>query len=645
MNIKDQINEYVNIYIKSIKKEELNKAFSGLFNIQKNPYIDNENLNNAKIFSLCVFAKYKLICFRDEFFNEEAYLKFKNDLENMLNIAKELCFDIAIDILNNSIELLTFLYELFKEYNYYYGLLFDTNDNVILSNLEDGNKIIDYANQKIEIINKKNDFNPFPSVKFLDLKEISLNIFNNLLNDAKNESSNLVYKDLNKIFKENLIILDDEIANKYEYFPKLSHNNSNHSCEVLYSPFEIEAKLAVYYFGLINNLNFVVLNLSNLKIDNYSALFNSINEFKYNLLVLNSNILSGEKRKEFFTELFKFSSNHFVYIHNDSGNILFYHDLINLAQELDIIKIYEITKNYITFPTLNDSLDILKEKGLINNDIDIKDSFKFICFSDLNNIVNKYKNDNWIAIASKLSFDNYKKIEEYLDNIPSQIQLIDVQFGDVKAGTKFKKTKPAEFDYDALRSVDKDNVKKILNSDLRLNQKIGVLVKYILLAGEDISTYNLISDEELKERVKLATTLIYVIYGIDYLPEVIVDNEQNGDLWGGLNVNGGKIIKYKLPCIKGNYNYSIHVICHETRHTFQSFLVNNYSNMFKNIYGISKNMIAQWKKNNDNYINLSTKSGLKRNAYEVQVVEADANAFADDCVDGSNEAYGLIDFN
>ena len=170
-----------------------------------------------------------------------------------------------------------------------------------------------------------------------------------------------------------------------------------------------------------------------------------------------------------------------------------------------------------------------------------------------------------------------------------------------------------------------------------------MLVKYILLAGDDESYFNSADVEIKTERIKLATEIVYVALGFDFLPEVQFE-KQNGDDWWGLCCNGGKLIKFKYDCIK-LYANIFHTLCHEVRHTLQHYIVNNYRESFKQAYGISRNLANQMKLNFDNYINIADSPDPGRVAYKYQLVEADANSFADDCADGAEEAYTYVNLS
>ena len=168
-----------------------------------------------------------------------------------------------------------------------------------------------------------------------------------------------------------------------------------------------------------------------------------------------------------------------------------------------------------------------------------------------------------------------------------------------------------------------------MNADLFTYQKIGLMVHYVMLANADFTVWKTLPLDVRSERVKLATELVYVIYGIDFIPEVVIEDSAQG-LWGGCCAMGGKIIKYKTNEIS-DYGYTHEVICHETRHAFQHFAIMNYEKSYKDEYGITEAMVKEWAENQQFYSDLVSLKGVDFGKYKHQVVEADANAFATDC--------------
>ena len=641
MTIQQQIKESVDNYINSNDKERLLSSYNSLMSCLSNKFINEENYNNAAIFSFCVYAKYTLICFKDRSFSPFAEEEYRADLEKKFLNANSLGFKQAMTVLKSSMDLIQFLGKTFKDYASYRSEVFDDEDNIILTSTTTANKIMDYTQNSIKALEEYDNYNPFLGVKFINLKEFCIHLMKVLYEKTSEVSKSLSYKNLKEVFQKNVSMLSDEIKNQYEYFPNIGLRDNINNFVVVFNPFEIEVKLAAYYYGLIHNKEFAVLNLDSVKIDNFEVLFDSLKLSDYEVLVLNAFTLPKDKYEAFFKACFRYSKDHMVFVHNKYGDITPYESLLAFGKSLEV-DFYSMNRCYLPFPKYKDVIDLFKEKKIIEEDTDhkIRDSFKFISYFDLNIIFLKYLDKNYLDIANQKSYENYKKILGYLSYLPSQIQLIDIEYGEVSAGAHFNNIKPVEYDYDSIREVSRDNILKILNHDLRLEQKIGVLTKYILLAGEDISTYKYIDEDTLKDRITLATKLIYVAYKMNYLPEV--EFVKNSESWLGRCCNGGAIIQYKLDKLKKDYDDTFDTICHETRHAFQSFLADNYNSSFKAIYGISQNVVKFWAENNTpaNY----QKNDENFKAYYYQVIEVDAKAFALDCLDGANEAYNLIDF-
>ncbi len=644
---KEQLNYVTSIYVKNNEIDVLRSSLKTLKTLISSRDISPVNKELSLHLFFCTYCKIALLDLRDERFNHEISENYIINLENYLSKAQKNDLENAVLTLQNSIRLIKHLETVYEDYRYNYSLVFDNDNNIVINDIDKAKEISDYANKQMKLIEEYKGYNPFiDKISFIDLKEISLHLFK-VLNDKTIEAvRTLNNKDIKRVFDEQCIVLDNEMANKYEYYPGLSNDiNKNNGFYVLFSPFEIEAELATYYYEITKNKKFVVINALNVKVKDYDTLFNSISLLDYNVLVLNLENLVDNRKKSFLKGLYGLSKQRYVFVHNPYASILMYDEYVKYAKELDILKSYELSYVYINFPPFNSLIDILEKKNIISKEDDkerIRNELKFMGYYGLNVLINSYVfGKNWFEIAKSISDSNTSKVIQYLDNLPSQIQLIDYGWCEIETGKNYLSKQSVIYDYDNIHIVNKVNIKKIMNAKLPLDEKIGTMVQYVLLAGDDEIYFKELSKEDKESRIKLATELVYVIFGFDYLPEVIFEKD---DLWAGLNVNRGQIIKYSTKYYN-DFESIMNTICHECRHTFQHFAYSTYNENFSKVYGISKNMISEWRENLTHYSSLSSLDrDDKYYAYRYQVVEADANAFAQDCIDGAARSYNTINF-
>jgi hypothetical protein len=88
------------------------------------------------------------------------------------------------------------------------------------------------------------------------------------------------------------------------------------------------------------------------------------------------------------------------------------------------------------------------------------------------------------------------------------------------------------------------------------------------------------------------------------------------------------------------YDFVLHVICHECFHAFQHTATNApYAEWYYDDLGVTRGRVAQWSKNFSCYV-----GDVNSIAYKVEIVECDANAFADDCHIYAKSRWHEIEF-
>ena len=408
---------------------------------------------------------------------------------------------------------------------------------------------------------------------------------------------------------------------------------------ILSTPINIEAILSAYLLSTKNKKTLAIIDAK--KIDfTIEKLINSVRIKDFDLLLYNIQALYHRKDDIIFEELIKYSkSSHNVYIVNTVGDKEFYNRCTALANDSPFFKKEDISQTYIPLPTYTDIIDLLVEKQIISRDDsmileNIRTNLAFMGYAGLNDVIKSYvEGRNWFSIGTIRSHENYNAdFIKYYKNIPSKNYIISEDWKDViDLGIPKNITK---YDYDKIKDISDEKIKYILDLDVDIWIKSGVIVKYALLGADDISSWELLADEEIKERVTKATYLLYIALEIDYRPEVIIEYEIGEDTWGGICCESGKLVKYKFKYLK-DCTYAFHVICHECRHAFQYYVIQHeYDEKYLERF-ITKSMREEWSKNFKIY-------DSKNKLYSAQVVEADANAFAADCKESCDAYWHLL---
>lgn len=670
-SFKETNDHAVSVFVKSLECEELKAELAKVLKIAKDKDANEENKNTAIKLVVLLGIKYALLNYSSNSYERNCYDASLSTLNNMKNFAvSNNAQSELVSMVDEGINIINIVKDKTTDLDLYYSKIFDQDGIVIETKIDAFDDVITKIDKRIEEVNKIEKLNPFvKNVVFVDQKEkliLFLEGFKNKIVAAQDEA---IQKNYAQIVKDYGSVLKDEMAFKYEAYPTFNFGEAGppHFL-VLFSPLEIEAKLATYYFEITNKNPFLCINAQTLTQKDINLFGLILDKLDTNLLIFNLTFLESDDlgisygddtfdkkvkkenknlatKEKFLKKLFNYSKKHYVFIHNNTGNKEYFDYYVKLATEDNILESYEISYNYLKFPDFDELIEFLEKREFLNKNDEvvqrIKTSMMFLGFSGLNELINAHaKGLDWYKTGVSISASNYDKLLGYLDQIPNQELLISSSWGDVAVGSKYVKKKAQEYDYDRLRNVNVNNIKKIINSDLTVIQKIGVIGRYILFAGEDDSFYKNLSKEEQLDRIRMICELIYVLYEIDYLPKVILEKS---DSWWGLCCGGGTLIKFdeRHATNPGNSEDLLNTIFHECRHSFQHFAMDHPFNKKWETFGYTRGFVRQLSLNNAKYM---TTPAYPDEAYRYQIMEADANACGFDCRVEGMRCYNLVDF-
>lgn len=361
------------------------------------------------------------------------------------------------------------------------------------------------------------------------------------------------------------------------------------------------------------------------------------------LVVFNSDKLDGSDRKILYKRaMLSGKSGLKIYIHDRNGDGAEYDECLKIADESQDMRAVDISTNYVTMPAFSDVCAEFEAKGMIDGaaDSDVIKSMPYIGFIGLNKVVAAFvAGADWKKAGRKFSAEREPAAKRYLAGLKSAYLFIDSGWGDYRSGGALKEV-AGEFDYDGVRGVDMENVRRIVESGHSVFAKCGMIARYCTLAGGDKSDWEKLSREETAERIALATKLVFRIMRIETTPEVELADKLDNPTAGGLCYDGGKRILYCYPSVKSNWEWTLGCIVHESFHALQAKLrKGGWSQWYYDNFGITRGRVERWAITNNIYDG-NTNSDL----YKVHIIEADAKAFETDCDDGRNFAWNTIDF-
>ena len=235
----------------------------------------------------------------------------------------------------------------------------------------------------------------------------------------------------------------------------------------------------------------------------------------------------------------------------------------------------------------------------------------------------------------------------YLAALPTQSLLLSADWGDYKGHGLRGEAARAEMSYDDVRDVNPENIRRIVEGNYTIFEKCGLVCRYCLTHGEDVSVWQELNEREVEKRLMQALRLVMRILGVVAEPVVTIhESIPHAPKATSLCVNGGKEIQYRRSSLV-DLTETIDVVCHESYHAFQSFAVHSpFSEWFWRELGVTRGRIQGWAENQKHYFGSNEKrfGETAFQVYHAQVLESDARAFAVDCVLAAEVAFDKVDW-
>ncbi len=430
-----------------------------------------------------------------------------------------------------------------------------------------------------------------------------------------------------------------------EYFPLPDYSEGlSENATILCTPFSDEVML---YCAHNKRKDAELYTLDCAKLDGAAesfivSLLNAAEQLNYDILIYGVESLSEGNAKKLFESAIRVGKSEVrVFIHDGRGDDWIYQSCLQVVAQSGL-KASDVSRSYISMPNFSDVFKEFEDKGIITiNERDLLKEMPFIGFFGLNKVITAFiSGADWLKTGRKISKYNEPEALNYLSRLKKSYLLIDSGWGDYSSSDKNDEEQErfGEFDYDGVREIDRENVRRIVESEHSVFAKCGMIVRYCTLGGGDKTDWAKIEREEMSRRVQLATRLVFRILKVETVPEVEVLDELANSTAGGLCIDGGKRIEYKYSC-SINWDWLVDAIVHESYHAMQSKLTNGgWSGWYLHNLHVTRGRVERWRTTRQIY-NGDTHSKV----YKVHVYENDANAFEIDCDDGRNFAWNTIE--
>lgn len=486
-------------------------------------------------------------------------------------------------------------------------------------------------------------------VKMPDLVESIKADIEEVLEWCERNITKLELKKSDKFFLGHVRELGDyfpENAPLAEYAPSpLPTSYTSANVVVINTPFEDEALLALRGYAANSGPAFGVVNgadLSRLSSKDLTTLFDAFAAKKLGCILLNiKSYHADDDRAQLYEQLMTLGACGLrVFVVDNGNDRAAYEDMYSYVRaHSERYSAMDITDVYLHMPTYADFILALQNAQLIDTGVDdpgVKEKMPFAGYVGLNAMIEAgLAGNSWRNVGIEMSLNRTEDALDYLAGIPSQVQFIDLGWGEFGAGDSYNRPddrrRSSEFDYDDIKRVDPKNLKRIVeNPRLSIFEKCGGATLYCMLGGMDKSIWKDMSLDEKSERLTTASQFVAGILNNRYKPEVQVitkaEMEKRAKGAGGLCCDGGKQILYREDCVE-NCNWTLAAVCHECFHGFQhSATHTGWKKWHWEELGVTAGRIDRWDNNNKQYV-----GDVDSVTYKVEIIESDAVAFEKDC--------------
>ena len=640
-------------YHASLDLDKLQTSANNLNDILLNKQPNETNRKKAEALLFRLNAKIFALKYFDGGYLEEDFCALKENLDGAIEKAKEKEYAKTLELLQT---LLIVAEGVHKAMEGAIGEIYrvrDEEDNPTTSDLAVLN---DFANNFRERANSLSNL-PDTQVLFgerVKMKDVKGCAIQDLLDQvvwAEKSIEKFDKRLSEQFFNQSVSFVDDQPGLKFfDYSPALLDRDKNSAKTlVVLSPFFDEVILFIRAVEKERSIKFSMVNASAFSEQTegfISAIFKEFALRNSNVVITGLNQYFDQNKKQIIKQAVNYSKNHGeIILVDDKGDRNIYDLAYEITKEEQDLSTTDVIYKYLTMPNYNFTISELETRGMINGSeyAYIQNNMAFMGYVGLNTACSLFvQGKPWKDEVKEISARHESECLQYLRKLPSQSQLIDVGWKKLETAHNVV-VKKRNFDYDTIRDVNLNNIKKILESNASLFAKCGLVVKYCIIAGDDVSSWARIDNKQRQERVNSATRLVAHLLNCENDPEIkIVSKEEwkekdYGTHFGGLCCDGGKRILYREDCCD-NVEWLVDSICHECYHSFQHTLQHNgWQEWHWTELGVTEYRVPEWDYNFQRYKNTGT-------TYMIQVVESDARSFAKDCIMQSQSYWHLIDW-
>lgn len=640
------INGAYAVYLRSALSRELKEAAQSLTALLADEkmakLISAENRENAEFLSYkCGLKSYASAYFCEGYENDD-FIALKSYVEEVAPVCDVKGYKKTGELLRRVLRYADVADKVLYDAVALRNRVFDSEGRCVAQNAEECRAVAKELNEKVSAAEKLElpEILFEAGVTFPKIKAQILTDLKGLIAAVERAARAFSAAKVDGILKTALQDITEKLSEKrLEYYPVVDTERLARAI-VLFTPFDEEAEILAWACAGGNRIfSLQALALEGNDTDAVKAVFDEITARGGDLVIYGMPRFRDKNKDEFYREVMRFSKlGRRAYIVADDGTKKVYDEAVKAA--VGDLSPLDISLYYLSMPDFKQTVETMQELGMLSGDGEdigfVRKNLPFTGFAGFNEAVKAFaRQADWKKIAAERSQDNAPAANKYMLKLPRQALFIDGGWGNYHEDIVINKSK--KFDYDDIKIVNPDNIRKIMEGNFSLFQKCGMISTYCLLCGASASDWSGFSPETKGERLTEASKLVMRALGVPTVPIVEVLEELSVSGAGGLCLDGGKRIVYKNSCVK-DFDWTAKAVCHECYHAFQHYaMAEGWQDWYETELHVTPGRIDQWSYNYGKYRSINK----DRDGYMIQLVESDARAFENDCL-GKNESMGQI---
>ncbi len=655
VTIADKIEKINRDYYLATDETTLDSACAALARVLSDRDISEKNKDNALALSFRLKAKFLVVGYFENGYDPKDCDELIEFLAEAIEKSTAGGYAHTTKTLSALAEFISALKPIMNE-AYARHMAMYNDDGEFVGGRDDALGAAEFFDGAIKSLQKREVGNPFGSgVKLFDLKARALSDLTAEREKTLRYSAEIERAALDRFFKDNIIEVKPEYVGYLTYFPVFNERLSAGAI-VLRTPFESEAEL--YALSEARDRKTRLGKVSGRALGgaggDLSRVFDILASEGRDCIVVGFD--GCPNKGDVLAAAMK--SGHRgarIYILDDGIDGTAYELAMEMTKDDGELSVLDIGCRYLTMPYLRDVAELFESKGMADGTADrdrIRETMPFAGYVGLNRACAAYvAGEDFWETARRISDENLSAATSYIRELPSLSQLIGTEWqaeelveGRRSSGVVGERR---EVDYDDIEEISGDNIKRILSSRGSFFAKCGALSRYCLLGGNDISMWELVDSAEKSERFTTATRVIMRMLdaGDCINVKVVSDEEWAADgrpkSAGAQCCEGGKLMVYRESSVKG-FDWAVGAVCHECFHAFQHRAIETGAReWYFTELGVTQGRIDEW---NYNFGDGHYADSDKPQIYNVEIVEADARAFENECKRQGKDLWNRIDF-